>query len=68
MPEKHNNFTIALSTRKEIGKGVPLSNYGNSWAGGGNGYEEVNGGISMVISMATRELRIKKMEGREQKP
>ena len=38
------------------------------WAGGGNGYEEVNGGISMVISMATRELRIKKMEGREQKP
>ena len=25
------------------------------WAGGGNGYEEVNGGISMV----TRELRIK---------
>ena len=34
------------------------------WAGGGNRYEEVNGGISM----ATRELRIKKMDGREQKP
>ena len=24
------------------------------WAGGGNGYEEVNRGVSMVISMATR--------------
>ena len=50
-------------------KGVPLSNYGKNvgrldWAGGGNGYEEVNGGISM----ATRELRIKKMDGREQNP
>ena len=46
---------------KEIDKGVPLSNYGKNvgrldWAGGGNGHEEVNGGISM----ATRELRIKK--------
>ena len=54
---------------KEIDKGVPLSNYGKNvgrldWAGGGNGYEEVNGGISM----ATRELRIKKMDGREQNP
>ena len=54
---------------KEIDKGVPLSNYGKNvgrldWAGGGNGYEEVNGGISM----ATRELRIKKMGGREQNP
>ena len=41
---------------------MPLSNYGKNvgrldWAGGGNGYEEVNGGISM----ATRELRTKKM-------
>lgn len=39
--------------RKEIDKGVPLSNYGKNvgrldWAGGGNGYEEVNGGISMA--------------------
>ena len=55
--------------RKEIDKGVPLSNYGKNvgrldWAGGGNGYEEVNGGISM----ATRELRIKKMDGGEQNP
>ena len=54
---------------KEVYKGVPLSNYGQNvgrldWAGGGNGYEEVNGGISM----ATRELRIKKMDGREQRP
>ena len=54
---------------KEIDKGVPLSNYGKNvgrldWAGVGNGYEEVNGGISM----ATRELRTKKMDGREQRP
>lgn len=54
---------------KEFDKSVPLSNYGKNvgrldWASGGNGYEEVNGGISM----ATRELRIKKMDGREQRP
>ena len=50
---------------KEIDKSAPLSNYGKNvgrldWAGGGNGYEEVNGGISM----ATRELELRKwMEG-----
>jgi len=46
--EKHNNFTIALSTRV-CRYPIMVKN----WAGGGNGYEEVNGGISM----ATRELR-----------
>ena len=48
------NFSIGRSTRKEIGKGVSLSYNGKNigrldWAGGGNGYEEVSGGISMAI-------------------
>ena len=56
LPEKHNNFTIALSTRKRDWQGCAAIQ-----SGGGNGYEEVKGGISM----ATMEVRIlrKWMEG-----